>query len=521
MDNESDKRGIKDSIGEQIHSDGDSGANFSQTLYIDTNSYGMSSRASSTCSLTSWTFSPIPALSPTEPAPTQQEQCRSIKTEPSNTPQAPGSEYYNYNTMCYQDYHSQSVYQNTASYDWQNVYQWYYPVNHAVLADRSLKHANVQHIALQNDYAPMNASNLHTTASEINRCSTPELISALASIPPDNESKAYRSISPLLSEANHVLANESTNLDDKDEYGTTNAGSVSVVSENCTPTMYMRMAHRYQDSGYQSDMCMSPVYPYAPKSHTLSSADVSSQEEEDKENDGGDATSFEFRESKPQPPKFCTIMDYVTAQNKADEVLTTLCNSQIQSNDISSSIRSPLALNARPNCGVPFPLKTLCQRPESKAVICHRMPPVVPHRPNIKRCESAAKRKITDVEIQDQMNREKRRQRHNQPLNLKAVNIMTCWYEDHLDNPYPSKAEKEMMAKEGGLTLTQVKSWFANKRNRSNNTKPKVQKRQMSERLLNICHQLARSAKAPSMNNADIIQQLSTIITTPPSDNFE
>jgi hypothetical protein len=76
---------------------------------------------------------------------------------------------------------------------------------------------------------------------------------------------------------------------------------------------------------------------------------------------------------------------------------------------------------------------------------------------------------------------------------------MMRWYETHQESPYPNKAEKEQMAKEGGISVTQVKSWFANKRNRNNNTRPKVQKRQMEERLMDICHQLARDAKQPSM----------------------
>ena len=36
--------------------------------------------------------------------------------------------------------------------------------------------------------------------------------------------------------------------------------------------------------------------------------------------------------------------------------------------------------------------------------------------------------------------------------------------------------------------LVQVKSWFANKRNRTNNTKPKVQKKALQERLLNVSY---------------------------------
>lgn len=46
--------------------------------------------------------------------------------------------------------------------------------------------------------------------------------------------------------------------------------------------------------------------------------------------------------------------------------------------------------------------------------------------------------------------------RHNEPLNQHAIGIMTQWFEDHIDNPYPSKADKEKMAVQGGITENQV-----------------------------------------------------------------
>ena len=55
-----------------------------------------------------------------------------------------------------------------------------------------------------------------------------------------------------------------------------------------------------------------------------------------------------------------------------------------------------------------------------------------------------------------------------------AKNVLNQWYEDHITNPYPSEEEKQLLAKHCGITVSQVKSWFANKRNRSNNTKRQV-----------------------------------------------
>ncbi|XP_005103773.1 uncharacterized protein LOC101854734 [Aplysia californica] len=104
------------------------------------------------------------------------------------------------------------------------------------------------------------------------------------------------------------------------------------------------------------------------------------------------------------------------------------------------------------------------------------------------------------------------RARHNEPLRQHAVCIMLQWFYRNVDNPYPSKADKEAMAREGGITENQVKSWFANKRNRTNNTKPKVQKRAMEEKLMEVCKDLKRNHHNPMADNTHIIQQLSGII---------
>ena len=107
-----------------------------------------------------------------------------------------------------------------------------------------------------------------------------------------------------------------------------------------------------------------------------------------------------------------------------------------------------------------------------------------------------------------------KRRRHNEPLNYMALQVMNNWYETHLDNPYPTKEQKEYLAEQGGISVSQVKSWFANKRNRSNNTRPKKQRQVMENQLMNICHQLAQDARKPNKDNAYYIQQLSSIMDT-------
>ncbi|XP_071086475.1 pre-B-cell leukemia transcription factor 4-like [Haliotis cracherodii] len=114
----------------------------------------------------------------------------------------------------------------------------------------------------------------------------------------------------------------------------------------------------------------------------------------------------------------------------------------------------------------------------------------------------------SDVSSQKDCSQGKMRSRQLSP---RAVQIMTQWYEQHLHNPYPSDDEKVKMAEEGGISLSQVKAWFANKRNRSANTKPKRQKMQVEQSLMSICSELSGSEKTPRMYG-DIIQQLSDIV---------
>ncbi len=76
-----------------------------------------------------------------------------------------------------------------------------------------------------------------------------------------------------------------------------------------------------------------------------------------------------------------------------------------------------------------------------------------------------------------------------------AVDILNEWYEDHLHNPYPQLEEKEMLAKRGGITVKQVTAWFSNRRNRSQNTKPKRMKRVLEKEMSSLFELIETSDK--------------------------
>ncbi|RMZ98861.1 BEL1-like homeodomain 9 [Brachionus plicatilis] len=56
----------------------------------------------------------------------------------------------------------------------------------------------------------------------------------------------------------------------------------------------------------------------------------------------------------------------------------------------------------------------------------------------------------------------------------RATKIMKDWFEANILNPYPTDEERKLMAEQGEISENQVKAWFANKRNRSSNTKSKL-----------------------------------------------
>ncbi|CAF1204403.1 unnamed protein product [Adineta ricciae] len=74
----------------------------------------------------------------------------------------------------------------------------------------------------------------------------------------------------------------------------------------------------------------------------------------------------------------------------------------------------------------------------------------------------------------------------NKQLPEKAICLMNAWYLAHEDNPYPNRNDLDYLATNGGIKESQVKAWFSNKRNRTQNTHPKRAKRYL---IRNQAHQ--------------------------------
>ena len=57
-----------------------------------------------------------------------------------------------------------------------------------------------------------------------------------------------------------------------------------------------------------------------------------------------------------------------------------------------------------------------------------------------------------------------KKKRPNLPSQAKA--ILSDWFRNHVDNPYPNQIEKQELSNRTGLTLQKVDNWFINERSR-------------------------------------------------------
>ncbi|XP_060605402.1 uncharacterized protein LOC132757921 [Ruditapes philippinarum] len=460
------------------------------------------SRPSSTVSFSSWTFSPIsednndldhlddnkahqkpelavqPVSATIQPVSATIQPVSAIKpvstcVQPAVVPHQYPTNQPHYNPSC--DF----VYPNTITYHqsvnihnyvgnycigapvWKPEYVWDRPVpSQTPFLDRP---DTPQQLIDHHD--PL--ANLNTAGLEFTRCSTPEYLMALNSLnqldsPP---------------RPNHSLA----------------------MNYNCT-TSFEESINKStnnikHDSGYNSDLNASPVIQLQ---------------------DGNGKHLRQKQTSTPQhqpiqPPPVLRMMDI--PQNNKENVPQQFVPQTF-------TIPTPRFLT-KPQCS-DIQSESVLMQPGGYLKSTLHKPLVDTNGPKYKTMADYQIAKKTKAEAvkaakrknESEISSDSKRRRHNEPLSNKALQVMNEWYEQHLENPYPTKAEKEDLAKRGGITLGQVKSWYANKRNRSNNTRPKKQKKEMEGRLMDICHQLARDASKPDKDNAYYIQQLSSILDT-------
>eukprot|EP00108_Taenia_solium_P011467 TsM_000207400 transcript=TsM_000207400 gene=TsM_000207400 len=99
----------------------------------------------------------------------------------------------------------------------------------------------------------------------------------------------------------------------------------------------------------------------------------------------------------------------------------------------------------------------------------------------------------------------------NKLLSTRATQILENWYETNTEWPYPSKAEKQLMASAGGITIEQVNSWFANRRNRSQNTRPKKNMIKLVDALSVLCDEY-QEASHGIISSSDMKNQILALI---------
>ena len=52
-----------------------------------------------------------------------------------------------------------------------------------------------------------------------------------------------------------------------------------------------------------------------------------------------------------------------------------------------------------------------------------------------------------------------------------TVYVLTAWYEAHREHPYPDTDDVAMLTRDADIKPNQLRRWFANRRQRSANTK--------------------------------------------------
>jgi hypothetical protein len=100
----------------------------------------------------------------------------------------------------------------------------------------------------------------------------------------------------------------------------------------------------------------------------------------------------------------------------------------------------------------------------------------------------------------------------NRPLPQHAVDIMLEWYEKHLDDPYPSRKDIQEIADAGEIAYSQARSWFANKRNRSKNTRITNYRKKFKNELSSICHDWMKQEASGKPDTQKVVDRIIGLI---------
>jgi hypothetical protein len=95
-----------------------------------------------------------------------------------------------------------------------------------------------------------------------------------------------------------------------------------------------------------------------------------------------------------------------------------------------------------------------------------------------------------------------------------AIALMNAWYIAHEDNPYPNRNDLDYLATNGGIKESQVKAWFSNKRNRTQNTHPKRAKRYL------VRHQAESWDEPQKIHVTDTLEQRAIMMQHPVYSNI-
>ncbi|KAH3887410.1 uncharacterized protein LOC127843832 [Dreissena polymorpha] len=450
---------------------------------------GNSTRPASTMSFNSWTFSPI----------SEEVSCHdqsaeihtSINQHPATVVQQPiSNSVVNYAPQMQRNMSQcEYMYPNTITYHQQvnihNFMSGYYMRPPAWKPEYPCTNVHNsgylgQPPIQQSIYHADPLTTINTAELEFARCSTPEYMMALNSL--------HQTDSPL--KHDHILA-----------------GNFSFES---TPAGKM-MSSFNQDSGYSSDIAASPIIHLQDGNIKLAHHKVTSTPQPPPVHRMTNMPLVKKENIAPTAPKLQNTRYTAPAVYNAHVALGNDGHVRQGMAAIKSQGTTDRVMGSLLQCDQKYSLDV---KASSSELVQTKAEKDTARFTSMAEYQQAKKAKTADTKRKASSSSEYNRRRHNEPLNNHALDVMNEWYQTHSENPYPNKAQKEELSKRGGITIAQVKSWFANKRNRSNNTRPKKQKLEMEGRLMEICHQLARDAQKPEKDNAYYIQQLSSILHT-------